>query len=68
MSNIDRMRPSADSIAMIMRRYHMPSIGVYDTVKSTPSSMDDTYANVFEYSSYWLSMSVPPPPERYSGS
>ena len=35
----------------------MPSTGAYNTLKSTPSSMDYPYANVIEYRSYWLSMS-----------
>ena len=52
------MRPYAESIAMIMRRERMPAIGAYDTMKSNTSSMDDLSANVLDYSSYWLSMSV----------
>ena len=36
----------------------MLDTGAYDTLKSTPLIMDDSYAHVLEYISYWLSMSV----------
>ena len=36
----------------------MPATGAYDTVKSTPSRIDDISAQFIEYISYWLSMSV----------
>ena len=52
------MWPSADAIYIIMQRELMPSIVSYDTLNSTPSSMDDPYAHVLEYRSYWLSISV----------
>ena len=50
------MRPSTDEIYMIILRERIPATGVYDTVKSTPSSMYDPSAHVIEYISYWLSM------------
>ena len=34
----------------------MPDPGAQDTANSTTSSMDEPYAHVFEYRSYWLSM------------
>ena len=43
---------------MLMQREIITEIGVYDTVKPTPSSMDDPSAHFLEYRSYWLSMSV----------
>ena len=46
MSKTNKMRPSADEISMIMRRSRISYIGAYDTVKSTPSIMDDPYAHV----------------------
>ena len=52
------MRPSADAIAVIMQKERVPATGGYDTVNPTPSIMDDPSANVLEYISYWLSMSV----------
>ena len=54
MSKTKIMRPSADVITVIMQREQMPATGLYDTVKSTPSSMDDPYAHVIEYKSYLL--------------
>ena len=38
---------------MIMQRESMPATGEYATVKSTHSIMDDPYAHVTEYISYW---------------
>ena len=52
------MSPSAYSIAVIMQRGWVTATGKNDTVKSTPSSMDDPSVHVLEYISYWLSMSV----------
>ena len=52
------MRPSTYAIAIIFQRERMAAKFAYDTVKSTLSSMDDTYAHVIDYRSYWLSMSV----------
>ena len=48
----------ADGIATIMQRGQMSATCAYDTVKWTPSSMDDPSAHVLEYISYWLLMSV----------
>ena len=36
----------------------MPATGEYDTVKSTPSITDYSYAHVLEYKSYVLSILV----------
>ena len=44
--------PSEDSIEIMMQRERIPATGAYDTVKSTPSIMDDPYAHVLEYKSY----------------
>ena len=44
--------PSDNAIAIIIRRDLMFDIGSYDTVKSTTSSMYDTYAQVLEYNIY----------------
>ena len=52
------IRPSRDSIAMIIQRCWIPATGAYDALKSTPSSMDYSYAHFLEYRSYLLSMSV----------
>ena len=57
-SNTNIMRPYAEAIAMIMHRERMPATGAYNTLKSTPSIMDDPYAHVLEYNSDWLSISV----------
>ena len=54
MSKKNIIRPYVEAIAMIMQRERMPSICAYDTVKSTPSRMDDKPAHVLEYISYWL--------------
>ena len=43
------MRPSEDAIPIMMRRERMPATGEYDTVKSTPSIMDDTSAHFLDY-------------------
>ena len=40
------MRPSAETISVIIQREKMPYTGAYGTVNSTPSSMDDPYAHV----------------------
>ena len=52
MSGTKIIKPYVDKISMIMRRDHMPETGAYDTVKSTPSSMDDPSVHVLEYRSY----------------
>ena len=43
------MRPSVDTISMIMQRGWMPATGAYDTVNSKHSSMDGPSAHVIEY-------------------
>ena len=43
------MRPSSDVIDMIMQREWMPATDAYDTVNSTPSSMDDPYLHFLDY-------------------
>ena len=58
MSNIKIFYSSLDIKAMMMRRGRIPETGAYDTVKSTPSSMNDTSAQFLEYISYCLSMTV----------
>ena len=58
MSKINIFRPSIYVMAMMIQREIMPATGVYETVKSNPSSMDDSSAHVLEYSSYWFSISV----------
>ena len=52
------MRPYADSISVITQRERMPANFSYHTVKSTPSSIYDTFAYVLEYKLYWFSISV----------
>ena len=66
MSNKIRMRPSANAIAMIIQRERMPDTGAYDTLNSTPSSVDNPFVHVVDYISYQFSMSVFNP-IRYSG-
>ena len=46
------MRSSVEAVAMIIQRERMTATGSYDTVNSTPSSMDDPYAHVLDYISY----------------
>ena len=58
MSKTKIMRTYVDAILIMMQRNPMPSTGSYDTVKLTPSSMDDPSAHFIEYRSYLLSMSV----------
>ena len=48
---------SAYAIVIIIRRYLMLVTDAYETVKSTPSSMDYLYTQDLEYRSYWLSIS-----------
>ena len=43
------IRPSTDSIDTILQRERMPSTGVYDTIKSTTSNVDDPSEYVLEY-------------------
>ena len=52
MSNKKIIKPAADKIVIILQRDWMPGTGAYDKMKSTPSSMDDTSANIMEYISY----------------
>ena len=58
MSTKKIMRPSADEIAMIMRRERIPATGACDTVNLTPSSMNDTSKQFLDYRLYRLNMSV----------
>ena len=51
MSNTKRIKPSEDSIAMMIRRDLMPATGEYETVKSTTSILYDPYVNVLYYRS-----------------
>ena len=43
---------------MLILRYLMSTTGAYETVKSTPSIMDETSAQVLEYIPYQLSISI----------
>ena len=52
------MRTYVDAIYIMMQREQIPDTGAYDTLKSTPSRMDDPSARVFDHKSYLLSMSV----------
>ena len=52
MSKKKLIRPSKDAITMIMQRERVPANIPYDTVKSTPSGMDDPSAHLMEYISY----------------
>ena len=58
MSKTKIIKPYEYAMTMIMQIYLMPSTGDYDTVKSTPSDMDDPSAHVLECKSYLLSISV----------
>ena len=58
MSKTKIIKPSEYAMEKIMQIDLMPSTGVYDTVKSSPSIMDDPSAHVLECKSYLLSMSV----------
>ena len=62
------MRPSADHIFMMLRREWMPATSTYDTMKSTPSIMDDPSAHVLEYRSYLFVNVSCFYPKRYSMS
>ena len=53
-----RVKPSSDTIEVMMQREGIPATGAYATVKSTPSSIYDPSSHVLEYKSYSLSMSV----------
>ena len=48
MSNIKIINPSEESMSIMMQRDLIPATGIYDTVKSTFSSMDDPYSHVLE--------------------
>ena len=56
MSKKKIMRPSTNTIAMIMQRERITAPGAYDTVKSTTSIIDYPYAHVLDYRSYLLPM------------
>ena len=42
------INPSENTMEMMTQREQMTDTGVYETVESTPSRMDDTYVNVLE--------------------
>ena len=46
MSKTKIMKHSKDAMEMITKREIMVETGAYETVKSTPSRMDDKYAHV----------------------
>ena len=48
MSNTKIRRPSTDKIAIMIQRELMSATFAYGTVKSTPSSMDDSSTHVME--------------------
>ena len=52
MSKIKIINPSSYEIAMMTRIYLMPATGAYETVKSTPSRMEDKLSTVIAYRSY----------------
>ena len=52
MSKKKIIKPCTDAVAMMIQRDLIPETGVYETVKSTPSIMDNTYIHVLEYRSY----------------
>ena len=46
MSKTKIIRHYTDAILIMIQREWIPATGVYETLKSTPSSMDDKSANV----------------------
>ena len=50
--NINKIITSVDATVTMMKRYMMLATGAYESMKSTLSSVDDTYAQVLEYRSY----------------
>ena len=58
MSKTKIVKYSAYEMAMMIWREIIAETGVYETVKSTPSSMDDPSVHVLEYRSYLFSVSV----------
>ena len=46
------IKPSAYAMVLMIQRYLMPPIRANETVKSTTSSMDGSYEDVLEFSSY----------------
>ena len=48
MSNIKLVYTYVEEIVMMMWRYLMPENGEYETVNSTPSSMDDLSENFLQ--------------------
>ena len=58
MSKTRMIKTSLDLLDMVMQGEKIPSTGAYDTVKSTSSSMNDTYAHVLKCWSYWLSFLI----------
>ena len=53
MSNIRITYPFADAISIITQTDLMTETSVYETVKFTPSSVDEPSTHVIEYRSYW---------------
>ena len=49
MSKTKRIKTSTNAMAVMMQRERMPETGAYETVKSTPSSMDYPSSHVMEY-------------------
>ena len=52
------IKPSAYEIVIIIKIYIMPVTGVYETLNSIPSSMDDLSAHVLKYRPYLCSICV----------
>ena len=52
MSKTKIINTSTYEIEMMIRREKITATVAYETVKSTPSGMDDTYVHVLEYRSY----------------
>ena len=48
MSKTKIIKTSADAMEMMIKRYLMTETGEYETVKSTPSSMDDPSTHFLE--------------------
>ena len=58
MSKKQIIKPSDYEMAMMIWRERIEETGVYETVKSTPSSMYDPYLHILKYRSYLNSISV----------
>ena len=46
MSKTKIIKPSVDAVAMMTQREQIPVTGAYETVKSTPSNIDDPSVHV----------------------